>query len=254
MKRTFDLVELTLVAGFAVVLGVAADRFYIDRQQPVADLYERLGAPKWSHGPEEVVVRDFFADRRDGIFVDVGSADAREGSNTYFLESQLGWSGIAIDAMAEYAPSYAQHRPRTQFFSFFVGDQSDRVATLWVGDRHREAASALKDFTETYAGSDLTSRQVATITLNDLLPKAGITRIDFLSMDIEMSEPAALAGFDLGRYRPALVCIEKHNPLRQWLIDYFSARDYVVLAKYLFVDPENYWFAPAPAGEPAAGS
>jgi FkbM family methyltransferase len=251
MKR-FDVLEVALIVLFALVVGAAVDRWIVTRDVDQG-LRERFGRPQWSHGLEELIVRDFFNDRRGGVFVDVGAADARSGSNTYVLESELGWSGIAIDAMAEHADSYRQYRPNTQFFSFFVGDQSDRTATLWVGDRHREAASADKDFTEAHAGTDLAKREVPTITLNDLLPRAGISRIDFLSMDIEMSEPAALAGFDLARYRPALICIERHNPLRQWLVDYFSARSYVVQAKYLFADPENYWFAPAPAPIPPAG-
>lgn len=245
-RRRFDTVELTLIVALALVAGAVAERWYF-HAPPDGWLREAYGSRSWSHGPEEWIARDFFQDRRGGTFLDVGSADARHGSNTYFLESSLGWSGVAIDAMSEYAEGYQLHRPKTQFFSFFVGDRSDATATLWVGKRRLESASVLKDFTTAYAGSNVTSREVPTITLNDLLPQAGIDQIDFLSMDIEMSEPGALAGFDLARYRPALICIESHPPLRQWLIDYFSARGYVLLAKYLLVDDENYWFAPAAA-------
>lgn len=34
-------------------------------------------------------------------------------------------------------------------------------------------------------------------------------------MDLELHEAAALAGFDIQRFRPALVCIEGHPEVRQ---------------------------------------
>ena len=63
-----------------------------------------------------------------------------------------------------------------------------------------------------------------TITLNDLLQGEAIDRTDFLTMDIKMWEPKALAGFDLQKYRPSLVCIEAHPDVRQTIIDYFWSR------------------------------
>ena len=83
-----------------------------------------------------------------------------------------------------------------------------------------------------------------TITLNDLLPRHGISRVDFLSMDIELSEPKALAGFDIRRFRPELVCIEAHSEVRQQILDYFARNAYVIVGRYLLADSHNLWFAP----------
>ena len=88
----------------------------------------------------------------------------------------------------------------------------------------------------------------STITLDDLLNSQGIGRIDFLSMDIELHEPKALAGFDVQKFKPALVCVEAHPEVRQQILDYFAARDYVVVAKYLRADAQNLWFMPARTG------
>ena len=74
-------------------------------------------------------------------------------------------------------------------------------------------SSAQKTFTQRW-GEDVVELSVSTITLNDLLDGQGVTSIDFLSMDIELSEPQALAGFDIDRFRPALVGIEAHLEVR----------------------------------------
>jgi hypothetical protein len=86
--------------------------------------------------------------------------------------------------------------------------------------------------------------QVPTVSLDTLLRNAGIERFDFLSMDIELAEPKALAGLDLARFRPALVCVEAHPEVRQQILDYFADRRYVVIGKYLRVDEMNLWFMP----------
>jgi hypothetical protein len=85
----------------------------------------------------------------------------------------------------------------------------------------------------------------ATITLDDLLRTESLNRIDFLSIDIELHEPQALSGFSLQKYRPELVCIEAHPEVRQQILDYFAAREYVIVGKYLRADPQNLWFMPA---------
>lgn len=244
-RRRFDLIELVL----ACLLAAAATAALVRSASPVQDewLRERYGPSKWSYNAEEWIVRDFFADRRGGVFVDVGSADARESSNTYYLESALGWSGVAVDALAEFGPSYAEHRPRTQFFALLVGDRSDERATLYLSARAGNSSTS-QDFTAFYnPGRTLETREMPTVTLTDLLDRAGVTSVDFLSMDIEMSEPAALTGFDIERFKPALVCVEAHPPIRQWLVDYFANHGYRVVATYLWSDWENLYFAP-PSG------
>ena len=84
-----------------------------------------------------------------------------------------------------------------------------------------------------------------TITLNDLLRAEGISKIDLLSIDIELHEPQALKGFDIKRFKPSLVCIEALPPVRQQILDYFAANGYVVVGKYVWVDLENLCLAAA---------
>jgi FkbM family methyltransferase len=205
-------------------------------------LQQRYGTRN-SRNAEEWVVREHFQDKRGGVFLDVGAADAREFNNTYFLETTLGWSGLAIDAQPAYAPEYAQLRPRTRFFSLFVSDVSDAVEAFYVPTNGPLGATSNRDFAHRDE-SPVEVRSVRTITLNDLLAREGIARVDFLSMDIELSEPRALAGFDIEKYRPALVCIEAHPEVRQQLIDYFHRHHYVVVGKYLGVDAQNLYFMP----------
>lgn len=206
-------------------------------------LQAAYGPARYSQFAEEWIIRDFFKDRRDGFFLDVGANHYRDSSTTYYLEERLGWSGFAVEPLGEFEADYKRHRPRTRFFPLFVSDVSDDVAKMYVLDQHTVVSSADKAFTER-TGANPREVVVPTITLNDLLAANGVDRIDFLSMDIELSEPKALAGFDVRRYRPELVCIEAHPEVRQQILDYFTHNGYVIVGKYLPADEHNLYFMP----------
>jgi FkbM family methyltransferase len=252
----FGPVEVVLIGLLGVAVGVVAaattvprlldERHIVPEATPFREAY---GPDRNSQHGEEWIIRDFFQDRRGGFFVDVGANHYMDYSNTYFLEVQLGWEGIAIEPMVEFQADYASFRPRTRFRPFFVSDVSDQQARLYTLKSAPLVSSGVEQFTtkaneDLHVGEEVDSREVPTITLDDLLAAEGVERIDFLSMDIELWEPKALAGFDVERFRPALVCIEANAEVRQQIIDYFTRHDYAVLGRYLRADIWNLYFAP----------
>ena len=203
----------------------------------------RYGPSQNSQFGEEWLIRDFFSERRDGVFVDVGASHHQEFSNTYYLETALGWSGLAIDPLRQFEEGYRRYRPRTRFHALFVSDHSNERAKIYVLAEDTRVTSSNADFTSRY-GDGASEVTTPTITLNDLLDREKVTKIDFLSMDIELAEPKALAGFDIDRFRPDLVCIEAHAEVRQPILDYFTRHQYVIVGKYLRADIMNLYFTP----------
>jgi FkbM family methyltransferase len=208
-----------------------------------AALHARYGDALYSQDAEETLIRAFFEDRHNGVFLDVGAGGSVRNSTTYYLEKHLGWRGIAVDALAEYAADYARVRPATRFFSYFVGDKS--------GEKRDFYASPDRDFSsgsgDDPRGGAYQRRQVSTITLDDLLAREGVAHVDFLSLDIEGAEPAALAGFSIGRFRPGLACVEIHSAEHGRAIsEYFTLHGYREITAYREMDGINRYFAPAP--------
>jgi Methyltransferase FkbM domain len=118
---------------------------------------------------------------------------------------------------------------------------------VYVLETNQLVTSTDKSLTERF-GEGARGLTVPTITLTRLLESERVDRIDFMSMDIELHEPKALAGFDIGRFRPSLVCIEAHPEVRQD-IDYFTRHHYVVVGNYLRADEHNLYFAPLDAAD-----
>lgn len=252
-RPSVPLIESALVCVGLVVLTwawtsqawIASTRnmvlFYGAEQEEMRPLSERYGQPE-SSSEVEWIVRDFFQDRRGGFFLDVGANDYKYGNNTYYLEKALGWSGIAIDALDEFAPNYKSHRPNSRFVAAFVSDTEDGTITFFVPTTEDKGMASSSHEAAAKWGTGVRSTQVPTTTLNAILRQAGVQRVDFLSMDIELAEPAALRGFDIDVYQPELVCIEGHPEIRQEILDYFYEHRYVLIGKYLRADVKNLYF------------
>jgi FkbM family methyltransferase len=245
-KGRLTTVEVIALCFVVMVITVACMALVVrgrEQQDPLlAALEQRYGPEKSSRAEEEWIIRDYFQDRRDGVFLDVGASHYKEDSNTYFLETSLGWSGIAIDAIQEFGADYKAHRPRTRFVAMFASDVTDSTVQFFVADNH-PVSSSDPEFIKRY-GTVGKPREVPTTTLNAVLEQAGISKVDFMSMDIELAEPKALAGFDIPRFRPDLVCIEAHPEVRQQILDYFARYGYTVVGKYLRADAQNLYFRP----------
>ncbi|MEM1177418.1 MAG: FkbM family methyltransferase [Acidobacteriota bacterium] len=198
----------------------------------------------YSQNDEELVIRDFFQDRRGGVFLDVGAGPWKNNSTTLYLEKHLDWTGVSVDALERYRKGYEKNRPGSRFEAYAVTDRSGGTIPFYaLGDLSSTDPSWKDRFRKV---ADRTARviEVPQITLNDLLDRLEVERIDFLSMDIEGGEEKALAGFDIERFAPELVCIEMKGGVEsQALREYFESHGYDMLTAYRPYDSVNRYFA-----------
>jgi FkbM family methyltransferase len=204
--------------------------------------YPRKSSEQW----EELFIRDFFRDQKGGVFLDVGASDYRDASLTYYLDRHLGWSGVAIDAIEHYRADYEKYRPRTRFFRFYVSDKDDDKADFYVVRNDERKSTGVLEAEELHKNDGLAidKTEVPTITLNTLLTKAGVEKIDLMNMDIELAEVVALRGFDIARFAPKLVVIEAHAPVKTFVLEYFAKAGYEQIEPYADHDIRNFYFVP----------
>lgn len=232
------------IAGLAPIVrgGVPA------RPTPKASAKDILKTekPLYSQHNEEVIIRHFFHDQRGGTFVDVGCAAPIRSNNTYYLEKHLGWKGVGVDALPEFAQKWKNQRPASRFVNYIVTDHSGTREPFFRVERRARGISAIHKPTRDPGGLPVRTEEilVPTITLAKLLDDLGIATFDLLSMDIEGSEPLALAGFDIDRFRPRLVCIETKPKNRQSIASFFATHGYARIDRYLEYDAVNYYYAP----------
>jgi FkbM family methyltransferase len=196
----------------------------------------------YSQALEELIIRDFFQDKEGGFFVDIGCAWPIYAGTTYYLEKHLGWRGLAVDALPQYRPMWEKNRPDAEFHQYAVTDRTGDMLTFYEHD-WPAVSSLSKQHAALFGGEErLTQVDVPTITLNDLLDRAKVEKIDLISMDIEGAEPGALRGFDIERFAPELVCIEAAAGNGDFYLEYFGKHGYERIEKYAKHDKVNWYF------------
>jgi FkbM family methyltransferase len=227
-----------MITGLALSGAQAAD-----------DLAQFLAREKtrYSQGQEELLIRHFFGDRRDGLYVDIGCWVWKNSSTTYYLEEHLNWSGIGVDAQERYRAGWEKHRPRSKYFAYAVTNKSGEMITFFEAGPLYAAeidTTNVKYWQSVNENIKTKEVKVPTITIDDLLAREDVKKIDFLSMDITGAEPVALAGFDIERFAPELVLVEASPHRHEELTAYFAAHDYVRIDAYLVYDSINWYFTP----------
>lgn len=147
---------------------------------------------KFSQAGQDAWVEEITGGKRNGFFVDVGAYDGLESSNTAYLEQQLGWTGICIEAGTEYFKLLAVNRPNSTNINMAV--------MPYVG-------SCL------FSGHSVSDRgdSIPCAPLTEILRLANAPHtIDYMSIDIEGGEVGAISTMDWNAYQVNLITIE-HN-------------------------------------------
>ncbi len=163
-------------------------------------------APHDSTGARETrQVWEYLGRPAQGIFVDVGANEPFEHNMTWFLEAQ-GWTGVLVEPNPELAAQLRELRPRSKTFQVAVGSPAqvgEIELHLTVGTGGQ--SSPIPDYDAPLTGKTV---RVKLQTLDTILTEAGVTQIDFLSLDVEEMELEVLAGFDFEKWQPKLILIE----------------------------------------------
>ncbi|WP_337188874.1 FkbM family methyltransferase [Phenylobacterium sp.] len=149
---------------------------------------------------------------RPGFFVEVGANHPRANSNSLLLE-QKGWSGVAFDPIASFAPMWAEQR-RTPFHNVAVSAKRETrkfVEILAdVGWEHQ-----LSGFEGYLRPDDVAIHKSRTYDvecgpLADYIDDGQVVDIAFV--DVEGAEELVLAGIDFERVSPRYFLVENMSP------------------------------------------
>ena len=167
--------------------------------------------------------------RKNGFFVEFGGADGVKGSNSYFLERELGWNGIVAEPARVWQSALKANR------HCFIDDRC-----VWTASGEtltfNQPAIAAHSTIDSYSDSDMHAHTrtdgerypVTTVSLADLLAHWNAPRrIDYLSLDTEGSEFDILQSFDFSAYDIRLITVEhNHTDKRQALFDLLTSKGY----------------------------
>ena len=156
---------------------------------------------------QDLFVLIYLGYKKDGYFVEIGAANGKDISNTWLLEKDFGWHGILVEPARVWQTSLKENRNAT-IVSKAVWRESNKELDFTEA-RHAEL-SGLSLFLRKDTRVKK-SYKVATITVNELLETLHAPSvIDYLSVDVEGSEPDVLESIDFDKFVFRFISIE-HN-------------------------------------------
>jgi FkbM family methyltransferase len=194
----------------------------------------------YSQDGEDIVIAEFFKDKLEGFYVDVGAHHPQRFSNTYYFYLK-GWSGINIDAMPGSMKIFDDSRPRDINLEIPISDKSE-ILTYYEFDEPALNSFSLplsQERIKTSSYKIIAETQLKTQTLAEVLDKhlPPEQTIDFLSIDVEGLDYQVMSSNNWDKYKPKVLLVEDlelsslKNINTSKVCLFLEERGYVLLAK-----------------------
>ena len=185
-----------------------------------------------------ILFHNFFHHKRHwgtGFYVDFGTNDPEYISNTFFFDKCLGWKGLCIEMQEKYHAAIRAKRSCTLVPRCVLGVAAN------VSFSGGDGSASVR--------SDKEGEHISCLGVQDVFERYNFPkRFDFLSVDIEASEPSVLRCWDFKVVTPKTVLIET-NKHQQTLVDlFFHRRGYANVETVLAPDADRS--SPAAGGIP----
>jgi FkbM family methyltransferase len=181
---------------------------------------------------------NYFKNKSDGYFVDIGAFDGIEGSNSLFFEN-LGWGGVCIEPNPEKFELLTQVRKckcvkcaisnkngTAQFFQIKEGNNSPTALSGLVEEFSETSIARIQTYnleeSQSFDYIDVECKR-----FNDLID---VSDIDYLSIDTEGNELKILQSIDFKKYNIKSITTE-NNDYNPDIYDFLVTKNYKLVAR-----------------------
>ena len=168
------------------------------------------------YGQDKFLFENFFKEKNNGFYLDIGAHDGITLSNTYFFE-KLGWDGVCIEPIPDVFTKLKSNR-NCKLFNCVLSNKKGTENFLVLEGYTEMLSGILENYDPAHLiriDNELRmmggSKKVITsesLTFDDLqLPNI----IDFVSLDVEGSEMKILETIDFNKYHINIISIEVNH-------------------------------------------
>ena len=160
---------------------------------------------------EDTAVLDYFKDKKNGFYVDVGCHHPICINNTYLLYKQK-WSGINIDVSQFSIDLFNYMRPQDLNYNCAISNKN-KIVKLFYQKEFSQLSTIKSIQAKTVFQGNIKEKDIQAFSLNEILKrdKYKNTKIDFLNIDVEGADLEVLEGLSFDKFKPELICLEIHD-------------------------------------------
>ena len=141
--------------------------------------------------------------KEKGIYCEVGALDGKKLSNTFYLEKELGWSGILCEPDKSYQELIRKNRPNNILVTEPIFSKENEEVNFFELEGGRSGIDKNLNNEKSY--------KLKTTTLNKILKEnLNNKNVNYISIDTEGTEYEIIKELDLDKFYPEIITIE-HN-------------------------------------------
>lgn len=155
----------------------------------------------YSQSKEDIQLnRLFFKNKKNGIYLEMGTINGVLYSNTKFFEDYLHWTGILIEPHPAMFAELQKNRPHNKLYNELVSCINEPL-TFNLYDNNHVAVCGIKDTLPKsdwfqFAVHSEKSIVITPKTLTNIIKSSGVTHIDLMTLDVEGHEYEVLQSWD----------------------------------------------------------
>ena len=166
----------------------------------------------YSQWGEDLSIKEFFQEKKSGIYFDVGCFHPFMYSNTCLLFKK-GWHGVNIDINPTSIDLFKIARPNDFNLCTTINEEKKEFKMYY--DHAFSPVNTLdysyyNNFKNKYF-KEGTFKTVKSKSIEDILKLTEIKRVDFLNIDVEGMDLKILQQLIPSKFKPELISIETHN-------------------------------------------
>jgi len=160
---------------------------------------------------EDLNILNYFGNKKNGFYVDVGCFHPIDRNNTYLLYLK-NWRGINIDISQFSIDLFNFLRPDDHNLKCAVSEKEQIVKTFFQKELSQLSTIDEEQAKKVFQG-EIKSKEIKAYTLNQIIEKSIYfdREIDLLDIDVEGADYRVLLGLNFKKYKPKLICVEIHN-------------------------------------------
>ena len=172
-----------------------------------------LKRSQYSQWGEDLFINEFFKDKIDGIYLDIGCFHPVMYSNTCLLYRK-GWRGINIDINPTSIDLFNILRPKDTNLCTTINETKE-IFEIYYDDPFSPVNTLDKQFYENLENKNNKNTKklfVESKSMKEILNISKIDKsIDFINLDVEGMDYKILKNINLNQLKPKLVSIETHT-------------------------------------------
>ena len=164
---------------------------------------------------EDTAVLDYFKDKKNGFYVDVGCYHPIHRNNTYLLHKK-NWNGINIDTSQFSIDLFNHLRPNDLNYNFAISNKNE-IIKLFYQKELSQLSTTERGQAETVFQGNIKEKVIQAFTLDEILnrDKYKNSIIDFLDIDVEGADLKVLEGLSLISLTRISVCEIHEKEIKQ---------------------------------------